>query len=82
MADDPAPAQDTTITPEVFRDKAKCAGKKLESRLKEDLHTGTRNPQFVSFRREPYEDVLNEVMTAFKTKVGHLAFLCKERNIA
>lgn len=73
MADDPVLAQDTSITPEVFRDKAESAGKKLESKLKEDLHTSTRNPQFVSFKRESYEDVLNDVMTAFKTKVGHLA---------
>lgn len=80
MADDPVLVQDTSITPEVFRDKAESAGKKLETRLKENLHTGTRNPQFVSFKRELYEDILNDVMTAFKTKVGHMAIACKERN--
>jgi len=82
MADDSVPIQSTTITPEVFRFKAESAGKKLKSRLKEDLHTGITNPQFVSFKWEPYEDVLNDVMTAFKTKVGHMAFVCKEPNIA
>jgi len=82
MADDPAPAQATIITPEVFRDKAETAGKKLDSRLKEHLHTGSKNPQFVSFKREPYEDVLEDVMTAFKTEVGHMPFVCKEWNIA
>jgi hypothetical protein len=80
MADDNTPAREI-ITPEMFRDKAESAGKKLESRLRGDLHTGKQTDQLVSFRWEPYEDVLNDVMTAFETKVGHIALVRKEPNV-
>jgi hypothetical protein len=82
MADDPAPAQDTDITPEVFRDKAESAGKKLESRLKEDLHSGTKTLGVISFKTKPYEDILDDVMTAFRTEVCYIAFIHQEPNIA
>jgi hypothetical protein len=82
MADDPAPPRDKTITPEVFRDKAVSAGKRLESRLKEDLDSGTKTLGVVSFKTKRYEKILNDVMTAFETKVCHIAFVQKEPNIA
>jgi hypothetical protein len=81
MADDPAHSRKTTITPEVFRDEAESAGKKLESRLREDLHTGKRTDQLVSFEWKPYGYILNDVMTAFETEVGHITFVRKEPNI-
>jgi hypothetical protein len=81
MADNSAPVQDATITPEAFRDKAESAGKKLQSRLKEDRHTGIEKPQLVSFRWDKYEDVLHDVVTAFKTEVGPPVYVCKELNI-
>lgn len=74
MAGDITPAQQI-ITPEVFRVKAESAGRRLESRLREDLHTGKQTDQLVSFRWEPYEDILNDLMAAFETEVGHDAFV-------
>jgi hypothetical protein len=81
MADDNTPAREI-ITPEMFRDKAESAGKKLESRLKADLDSGTKTLGVVSFKTKPYEDILNDVMTAFKTKVCCIAFVHMEPNIA
>lgn len=67
MADDSAP----------FLEIAKSAGIELNAALRRDLESATKSDGFLSFPIKPYNDILKDVKSRFRTQVGKFIAVSK-----
>jgi hypothetical protein len=70
MADGPALARNVTATSEDFRGIAETAGLQLQAAMKKDMEAVTQTSGFAPFPIEDYQNVLEDVMKHFATKVS------------